>query len=533
MATIIQTADLIPANEFSKSETEWIYNGLDCTVTSEIHNKLSENDDPVSLAIYKRSMALQAVVLDMGLRGVKIDLKVREELLAEYREIRNSLADRLERLMGDGVGFVASPTSPHQLKKFFYEVLRLAPVKARNAKGVYAPTVNRDALEQLQKYKNAEVFCRYILAIRDYNKRIGFLKTQIDDDNRIRCNFNVAGTDTGRLASSMSEYGTGTNLQNIDKKLREVFIADKGQKFCNIDLEQADSRNVGALIYHLFGDSAYLDACESGDLHTTVCRMAWKDLDWGDDPSNWRSIADTIAYRDMSYRDLAKRLGHGTNYYGTPRTMAKHSKVPTSIIQNFQDAYYGRLQDDGTVKGGAFPAIHRWHQWVDEQLRAHATITNLFGRRRGFFGRIPDKSTLRKAIAYCGQSATADEMNIGLINFWKRMPECQLLIQVHDSILFQYPEELEDIIIPKALSALEVTIPIGKDERPFSVPLEAQVGWNWGPRYDWSKGDHKAGKCSVEQIGSAKKNPNGLINWNPDKPDQRTRKRNIWIPRAA
>lgn len=541
MARIIDSATIDHKSTFDKSTTEWIYNGLDCTVTREVHDELSRVDDNISTSTYRQGMELQAPIIDMGLRGVRVDLKRRSEVLEKYQKEKDHLYARLERIMKEGVGFDLPSLHYTHLLKFFYEVLRLKPIKKRNSKGIMAPTVNRDALEKLQTYKNAEVFCKYILAIRDLGKKIGFLKTEIDDDNRIRCNFNVAGTDTGRLASSMSEYGTGTNLQNVDKNLRECFIADKGYRFCNIDLEQADSRNVGALIYDLFGDSAYLDACESGDLHTTVCRMAWPDLEWGDDPTKWRAVADQIGYRDMSYRDLAKRLGHGTNYYGTPRTMAKHTKVSTSMIQTFQDRYYGKKYILGTdresgieqfkVTGGAFPYLHHWHQWCKNQLLHGATITTLFGRRRSFFGRIPDDSTLRKAIAYCGQSATADEMNLGLINLYKFLPEAELLIQVHDSILFQYKAELEDEIVPKALDLLKVTIDIGKDNRPFTVPLEAQVGWNWGPRKDWTKFDFEKGKCKREQIGTCKENPNGLIDWDPNKSDTRERKKSIWLPK--
>ena len=523
MARIIQTESLTPESvaAMSKSEREYVYNGLDCCVTRVVHDGLMKSCDDESAVIYDRSMSLQAPILEMGLRGVKIDLKRREEVLKEFRTKRDLLAARLERIMEEGIGFVASPTSPAQLLKLFYGVMGFTPIKKRNANGIFAPTVNRDALERMQQYLYAEPLCKYILAIRDLNKKIGFLKTEIDSDNRIRCNFNVAGTDTGRLASSMSEYGTGTNLQNVDRNLREVFIADRGKKFCNIDLEQADSRNVGALIYQLFDDPTYLDACESGDLHTTVCKMAWSDLDWGTNPDKWRSVADAIAYRDMSYRDLAKRLGHGTNYYGTPRTMAKHSKVPTSTIAEFQQAYFA-----------AFPGIRKWHEWVDHELRTHGRITTLFGRRRCFFGRIPDQSTLRKAIAYCGQSATADEMNLGLINLFRHLPAAELLIQVHDSILFQYPEELEDTIVPQAMELLQVPITIGRDQRKFVVPVDASVGWNWGYYEKWTRSDFEKGKCTEDQIGSCKKNPNGQIGYKPGTSDTRTRKKNIWLPAA-
>src|SRR6516165_6883191 len=76
-------------------------------------------------------------------------------------------------------------------------------------------------------------------------------------------------------ASLLSDFGTGTNLQNIEDRLRSVFVADKGMKFAYVDLEQAESRLVGAIEWNLFRDGTYLDACESGDLHTSVCRLAW------------------------------------------------------------------------------------------------------------------------------------------------------------------------------------------------------------------------------------------------------------------
>src|SRR5690606_25543595 len=103
----------------------------------------------------------------------------------------------------------------------------------------------------------------------------------IDPDGYMRSSFNIAGTNTGRLASSGNDFGSGTNMQNIDRTLKEIFIAEPGWKFANLDLGQADSRNIGANCWNTFVEShgekfagAYLDACEGPDLHTTVCRMA-------------------------------------------------------------------------------------------------------------------------------------------------------------------------------------------------------------------------------------------------------------------
>src|SRR5262249_14971349 len=153
---------------------------------------------------------------------------------------------------------------------------KLPPVKKRSNRAGernYTPTVDRDALEQLDNYFLAQPIVSHILGLRDIEKKIGVLKTGIDSDGRMRTSYNIAGTSTGRFSSNLSDFGTGTNLQNIEDMLRSIFVADAGLKFAYIDLEQAESRLVGAIEWNLFHDPTYLDACESGDLHTSVCRL--------------------------------------------------------------------------------------------------------------------------------------------------------------------------------------------------------------------------------------------------------------------
>src|SRR5690606_33042117 len=101
----------------------------------------------------------------------------------------------------------------------------------------------------------------------------------------------------------------------------------------------------------------FLDFAESGDLHTAVCALCWRELDWTNDPKENRSIADQPAYREKSYRDLAKILGHGTNFNGQPPQMSKHSKVATSFIVDFQSRYFG-----------AFPEVKKRIEWVGNEL---------------------------------------------------------------------------------------------------------------------------------------------------------------------
>jgi DNA polymerase I-like protein with 3'-5' exonuclease and polymerase domains len=149
--------------------------------------------------------------------------------------------------------------------------------------------------------------------------------------------------------------------------------------------------------------------------------------------------------------------------------MAKHAKVPVAEVKTFQQNYFSAL-----------PCIPQYHKYVRQEIKDRASLTTLFNRRRFFFGRHTDESTIREAVAYSPQSMTAEEINIGLLNLY-RANKVQLLVQVHDSVLFQYPEELEDIIVPWALKILRVPL-ILKRDREFIVPTEAKVGWNWGDK---------------------------------------------------
>lgn len=793
MAKIINTADLRPDQTFSADHASWIYNGLDSAVTAEIYEALAPQLTSVTAGTYEISRALQGPILDMNMCGLLVDPIAHRELMVRYSEQLDKLAAWIDELFRDGYGVEVAWRSPQQLKWFLYDYLLLPIQRKRNANGRMVPTADRAALEKLQHIYIAAPLINTLLQMRDIAKKLGFLQTELDDDGCIRTSFNIAGTNTGRLASAYSDFGTGcvrptaealtpngwrsiselkngdhiaqwdngeitfvpamwywtefsgnmlrvcgqqidltvtpghrvlwrryqnawqttaaitasnasqgyiplagkhygvrelppyvamlmadasreatqwrmslkrtrkiarmqalldthgvlyteqraapgyrrfairadvsfpktwgpwvltltqeslaqlveearhwdahdrgsgfifytadadqaewfaiacnlsgrgtttrsrvnsdkaygnnsviyavnvksrsetqflhkhwelvpytgtvgcpqvpssywlvrengkisvtgnTNLQNVDRNLRRIFIARKGKKLANLDLEQADSRNVGATCWNKFLHShgpefagAYLDACESGDLHTTVTRMGWPSLEWGDDPARFRAVADEIAYRDYSYRDLAKRLGHGSNYYGQPPTMAKHAKIPVFIAEQFQRQYFA-----------AFPCIQEGHKRTRDLLREDGAITTILGRQRYFFGRHNDDRTVRTAIAYEGQSATADEINLGLLALWRggaRFPGFQLLCQVHDSVLFEYDEECEAEIIPWALDALSVSLELAGG-RSFTVPTEAKVGWNWG------------------DVSEA--NPDGLSKWKGH--DKRTR----------
>lgn len=493
---IFDTTNLSPRDKLNRDESSWIYNGLDCCVTLEVRDKLREQlkTEPANVQeTYATAMSKLAPVNYMNLKGLRVNERARQFAITRYSEDLALLQSRFDRIMTEVIGYTINWRSHVQLKSLFYDTFQLKPVRKRNSKGEFTPTVNADALERFCDYLYPQVFARYILAMRDLGKKISFLETEVDPDGRMRTSLNIAGTDTGRFSSKFSAFGSGSNLQNVEDRLRVIFEPDPGKVFVNVDLEQADARNVGARIYQVFYDShgpeeagKFLDACESGDLHTSVTKMVWPDLDWIGDPKKDREIADLPFYRGKTYRDMSKGLGHGTNYFGTPKTMALHTKVETYVIEAFQRAYFKAFPLIGNYEKDL--SKNDWHGWVYRQLKDVGSITNLFGRRRIFFDRYNDLNTLRAAIAYDPQSNTGEELDRGWLNLWQHMPEAELLLPVHDSILFQLPFERLEELLPRALELLKVTI-ILKGGRPFSVPLEAAVGWNWAKsRFDKKTG---------------------------------------------
>lgn len=463
---IIDTSTTTPS-ELTQWEKDMVYNGLDCCVTAEVLDELLPQLDNQTSSTYAFSRALQGPTLEMRLRGVRIDLARRDEVVEDFICKIDFLERRLQRIVGEAFGLWGfNWRSNDDLKELFYGQVGI-PIIRKQGK----PTVNRDALEKMEAYLIARPLVGHLKSMRDLAKKASMLKTEIDPDGRIRTSYNIGGTSTGRLSSSFSEFGTGTNLQNIEESLRSVFIADKGYKLAYFDAEQGESRCVGGTEWNLFNDGRYLDACESGDLHTSVAKLCWRDLDWTGNLDRDKSLAEQPYYRHYSRRFMCKKIGHGTNYGGQPETISNQAKVPIGMIKEFQTKYFA-----------VFPAHLQWHEWVGDTLKRTGQLTTLTGRRRHFFGRRNDPDTLRAAIAYDPQGALADIVNQGMLQLWRERV-CILLMQIHDAVIVQYPEELEDKIIPQIKKLLEHRVEL-KNGRGLVIPYGCKTGWNWG---EWTK----------------------------------------------
>jgi len=179
--------------------------------------------------------------------------------------------------------------------------------------------------------------------------------------------------------------------------------------------------------------------------------------------------------------------------------MAKHLKVDQHVMEAFQGAYFT-----------PFKGIRKWHIACARSLGLHQELTTPLGRKRTFFGRPDDDATLRKAIAFAPQGTVGDLLNLALLKLSQEEPRIEILAQIHDAVVFQYPDDprYETDILSHCLELIR--IPLTLPGRTIVIPGETKIGWNWA-------------EADPKRRIFADGNPCGLIKWKPGMKDDRKR----------
>ena len=230
--------------------------------------------------------------------------------------------------------------------------------------------------------------------------------------------------------------------------LRKLIVPDPGHVLIDMDLDRADVNIV---------------AWESGDL-----ALKEKLLEERKDPEKNLHRANAISIFGTCTKDqyrFAKVFCHGTNYYAQPATVARQLGITVREAEKAQDRWF-------TIH----PGIKDWHNRVKNEIAQTRTVSNKFGYRIVFFDR-PD-SCLPEALAWVPASTVALVAHKAMVNVEETVDDVTVMLNGHDSLVFQTKEELWKAKLPEIERASLITIPYPD---PLTIPVGFSVsGESWG-----------------------------------------------------
>ncbi len=427
-------------------EQHWTYNCTDAVITWEVDTVIQQNVDAMGLReVHDFQMSLYQPVLRTMERGLRVDKALRAKFAMELIE---EIAKR-EQWLIDMTGMAVNIKSPKQMQDLFYTVMGQKPIISKKTRGV---TTDDEALRTIgEREPLLQPVCKKISELRSLNVFLStFVNAPLDIDGRIRCSFNIAGTETYRFSSRQNAFGSGLNLQNIPKggddgeglelpNVRNLFIPDPGFTFFDIDLDSADLRIV-AWEAELSEMKAML--AEGKKVYVEVMKEFYH---------NPSMTKDAPEYR------IFKSLCHGTHYLGKAAGLSSRLGLGVHEIDKIQKWYYGK-----------FPGLKKWQDHVCEQVTKRRMVENIFGNRMYFFDRI-EGTIFNQAIAWIPQSTVGLLINRAYVAIDRELPDVQILLQVHDSLAGQYPTHLGDYMRDQIVEKSKIVL-------PYSDPLIIPVG---------------------------------------------------------
>lgn len=408
---------------------------------------------------------LEPVLAEMETIGVRVDADYLEKF---SKKLEIDLAE-IEKQAYEAAGETFNLASPKQLSELFFEKLGLDKKKSRrNKSGGYST----DAAT-LEKLQGDHAVVDLVVEHRTLSK---LKSTYVDalpllirpDTHRVHTDFNQAVTATGRLSSS------NPNLQNIpirtafSRQIRAAFIPAEGWQLAAADYSQIELR----ILAHLSGEPVLVEAYNNNDdVHALTAKLLLE--------------KDDISAEE---RRLGKIINFGVIYGMGASRFAREAGVNRTEAKTFIDRYYDR-----------YPKVFEYLQQMQREAIANGYVQTIFGRRRYFnftdgklrslHGTDPatidldklrtngyEAGLLRAAANAPIQGSSADIIKIAMIRLHELLKDYQanLLLQVHDELVFEVPPNEWDDLKSKITAAMESAVTL-------TVPLkvEAHAGPNW------------------------------------------------------
>ena len=404
-----------------------------------------------SLELYRMiELPLVPVLAKMEQLGICVDTEKLAELARYGRERIDVLRSEVFELAGTED---FNLDSPKQLAEILFDRLELPVIKKTRT----GRSTNAAVLTELKEHHPiAEKIVEYREAAKLQSTYLEALPKLIAEDGRIHTSFNQAVTATGRLSSSHP------NMQNIPirtelgRRIREVFVPRDDWQLMSVDYSQIELR----ILAELSQDAGLMDAFKSGeDFHKETAIRIF----------GLEGAEDT----DSGLRSKAKAVNFGIIYGQGPHGLSQALDISYGEAKEVIDRYYN-----------TFPQVKTYLDRVIAQAKAQGWIATYFGRKR----HIPELRSSNRSLQAFGertamnhpmQGTAADIIKLAMIEVDERLRgsnlQAQMLLQVHDELVFEYPpaeyEQLKELVI----EAMTGVVP------GFSVALEVNIntGTSW------------------------------------------------------
>ena len=381
--------------------------------------------------------------------GAKIDAR----MLSEYS---NELAIKIKELSKAAfkvAGEEFNMDSPKQLVEILYNKLDL-PVLKKTPKG--QPSTNEDTLQRLaEEYDLPKIIIEYRgLAKLKSTYTDSLINIQHPVSKRIHTSYQQAVTSTGRLSS------TEPNLQNIPiktpegRKIREAFVAEKGNVLISADYSQIELR----IMAHLSGDKNLTHAFNNNiDVHSATASEIFN-----------------ISLEDVSpdHRRSAKAINFGLIYGMSAFGLTRQLGIPRHEAQAYLDTYFER-----------YTGVRKYMDSTKELAKKNLFVETILGRKL-HVSAINDSNGLRRQAAERAainaplQGSAADIIKKAMIDVdrWigDNNSDIKMIMQVHDELIFEVKKDY-------AQKALEKIVKIMEKAVKLDIPLivDASIGLNW------------------------------------------------------
>lgn len=482
----------------------------DSSVTWEIANKHRQYLDnpafhPVNIKTGKTharehfdfNMSLLPIFHYMELKGIRYNSQLAKEKLDIVTVEMAELKSRFDQFARCDL----NPNSPKQMCDVLYSKLGYEPQYTKeHGRKTDKRTANKEALLNLLK-DDSTSFTYWLLKWKALEGQRKQLEISPDADSRVRCGFNIVGTETGRFTSYESPTGTGSNLQTITKVLRDIYTADEGKIMFKVDLAGADGWTVATHCKRLGDSRMWEDYCTGIKPARVIAAMYQKGRQISQlPPAELKAFLKTCDIPEWLYFS-SKRVQHGSNYKLGKLKMSgvilmdswKESGEPVWITPKdcelLQNLYMSR-----------YIGVEWWHQWAERELRDTKKLLAASGHTRHFFGRPNDHETLRAFLAHEPQANTTYALSMAFRRLWLD-PEnrdgdkliIEPLLQVHDEMVGQFPEDKLDWALAKIKSYMQNDLTIAGTD--LQIPFEGFYGPHWN-MHDAGCGSFQKKKCT-------------------------------------